>query len=113
MLDMFSKRKEHDPSKPSPMGMVMDFLTNPSKLKDSLMKQLYPAAEKSMLKYIDNVELQDGEVQAAIVLYKNKNTERLDYVLVTISDEDKIIRQIEVDNVQDKLEGMASKLKIF
>lgn len=95
----------------NPLSMVMDFLGNPQKLKDTLMTQLYPQAEKSLLKYIDSVELQEGEAQTAIVLFKNGD--KLSYILATFDDQEKAIRQIDQEDVREKLESMADKLKLF
>mgnify|MGYP003289544499 CR=1 FL=1 len=98
--------------KPSAMGMAMEFFTNPGKLKAALMTQLYPALEEKLKNYIDSVDLNDNEAQSAIIVFKNKETGKLDYCLASFSEDDQIVRQIEVDNVEAKLESMVGKLKL-
>jgi hypothetical protein len=107
ILDMFKKKD----AKANPLSMVMDFLSNPGKLKETLAKQIYPAAEKSLLRHMDSVELQENEVMASLILFK-KNDE-MHYVLCTFDAYDRIVRQLEVENVREKLLEMADNLKIF
>ena len=109
VMDLFKRGGES--ASPSPMGMVMEFLGNPSKLKESLLKQLYPAAASALIKYMNNVELVEGEVQTSIVVFEKDG--ELKYVLCTLDQNDRIMRQIEYDGVKEKLESLADKFKIF
>lgn len=110
-MGVFDKFKSGEKDVKNPLSMVMDFLGNPSKLKDTLMLQLYPAAEKSLIRYIDNVELEEDEAQTAIVIYRKG--ENLRYCLTTFDNGQKVIREIEDDDLKSKLETMADKLKLF
>ena len=107
ILYMFKKKD----AQVNPLSMVMDFLSNPNKLKETLAKQIYPATEKSLLNYMDRVELQENEVMASILLFKREG--EMHYVLCTFDADDRIVRQLEVENVREKLLGMADNLKLF
>lgn len=108
LLDRF---KGGDSKGGNPLSMVMDFLGNPSKLKETLMTQLYPSAEKSLINYIDGVKQEEGEAQTAIVIYKKDD--HLRYCLTTFDTKTKAVRMIEDEELKKKLEAMADNMKIF
>lgn len=112
ILNFLGSKKSAEGTTVNPMAMVMEFLTDKNKLKETLTKQLYPAVEEKLLNYIDKVELNEDEVMTGIILFKNGEG-KLDYVLCTFDNEDRVLRQLEVNSVQEKLTSLADNLKIF
>lgn len=110
-MGIFSKFKSGDKGTGNPLSMVMDFLGNPNKLKETLMTQLYPSAEKSLIKYIDSVDQEEGEEQTTIVIYKQGD--KLRYCVTTFDRDSKAIRMMDDSDLKTKLESMADKLKLF
>ncbi|MBO4735672.1 MAG: hypothetical protein J5614_04680 [Paludibacteraceae bacterium] len=110
-MGLFDKFKSGT-GKPSAFGMIADFLANPQKLKDTLLKQLYPHLAASLIKHLDGIELNEGETQSAIILYKNPKTSDLDYIVATVSEDDRIIRQLEGGVLSEKLDELANKVKL-
>ena len=110
-MGIFDRFKGGDSKGGNPLSMVMDFLGNPQKLKDMIMTQLYPSAEKSLIKYIDGVETEEGEAQTAIVIYKKED--KLRYCLTTFDKDTKAVRMMDDEDLKEKLETLAANHKVF
>lgn len=110
-MGLFDKIKSGT-GKPSAMGMIMEFLANPTKLKEALLVQLYPHLAASLIKHLDGIELNEDETQSAIILYKNPKTSDLDYIVATVSEDDRILRQLDGGVLSEKLDELANKVKI-
>ena len=110
ILDMFKKKD----AKVNPLSMVMDFLSNPNKLKNETITNVASKIEGEAFDVIydlKNLYLQENEVMASILLFKKEG--EMHYVLCTFDADDRIVRQLEVENVREKLLGMADNLKLF
>lgn len=107
LIDIFKGSK----NQASAFGMIADFLANPQKLKDTLLKQLYPHVESALTKYLDSVELESGEMTAGVVLYKSGDG-KLSYVVATFDQNDNVVRQLDCNDVDKKLDELAANLKL-
>lgn len=107
MFDLFRSNKGQS----SAFGMIADFLANPQKLKDTLLKQLYPHLAASLIKHLDSVELNDDEMTAGIILFKSGDG-KLSYVVATFDNNDNVVRQLDCQDVQDKLNELSENLKM-
>lgn len=108
MFDLFRSNKGQS----SAFGMIADFLANPQKLKEALIKQLYPHIAEALIKHLDSVELNEREAQAGVILFKNTTTDQLEYVIATVSEDDKIVRYLDGGNLSKKLEELADNIKL-
>lgn len=109
-MGLFDKFKSGT-GKPSAFGMIADFLANPQKLKDTLLKQLYPHLAASLIKHLDSVELNDDEMTAGIILFKSGDG-KLSYVVATFDQNDNVKRQLDCQDVAEKLNELSAKLKL-
>lgn len=107
MFDLFRSNKGQS----SAFGMIADFLSNPQKLKDALLKQLYPHLETALIKHLDSVNLDEGEMTAGIILFKSGDG-KLSYVVATFDNNDNVVRQLDCQDVQDKLNELSENLKM-
>lgn len=107
VFDLFKSSK----GQTSALGMITDFLANPQKLKDTLLKQLYPHVESALMKHLDAVDLNDDEMTAGIILFKSGDG-KLSYVVATFDQNDNVKRQLDCQDVAEKLDELSAKLKL-
>ena len=107
LIDLFKGSK----NQASAFGMIADFLANPQKLKDTLLKQLYPHIESALTKYLDSVELNEDEMTAGVILFKSGDG-KLSYVVATFDQHDNVVRQLDSQDVASKLDELSANLKL-
>jgi hypothetical protein len=107
MFDLFRSNKGQS----SAFGMIADFLANPQKLKDTLLKQLYPHLETALIKHLDSVKLDEGEMTAGIILFKSGDG-KLSYVVATFNNNDNVVRQLDCQDVAEKLNELSENIKL-
>ena len=94
------------------LDMVVNMLGGADGIKKKVLTSIFPMLQEWLTKHLDSVQLRSYESQSAIIVFKNKQTGKLDYTLATFSHDGEIERQIESANLENKLVDFLDKVSV-